>query len=170
MTYLKTKSVKAIRWASLNFYMKYLKIFRQSWKQNLLWIMVWFAAGWQARRKSVPKYLLLCKTKQSGKTGENYTPKYCPLNGWLRQSTSGYLYLIYPWFFNFWGQKAELTSLYKPANLRLLFLLKLISFGMERPFIKRDTKNQKLIAGGSSHQWYWIILWIVKSQDHAAIL
>ena len=66
------------------------------------------------------------------------------------------------------AKKAELTSLYKPANLRLLFLAKLISFGMERPFIKRDTKNQKLIAGGS--QWYWIILWIVKSQDHAAIL
>lgn len=47
------------------------------------------------------------------------------------------------------AKKAELTSLYKPANLRLLFLAKLISFGMERPFIKRDTKNQKLIAGGS---------------------
>ena len=47
------------------------------------------------------------------------------------------------------AKKAELASLYKPANLRLLFLAKLISFGMERPFIKRDTKNQKLIAGGS---------------------
>ena len=39
--------------------------------------------------------------------------------------------------------------LFKPVDLRLLFLAKLISFGMERPFIKRDTKNQKLIAGGS---------------------
>ena len=47
------------------------------------------------------------------------------------------------------AQKAELAPLYKPADLRLLFLAKLISFGMERPFIKRDTKNQKLIAGGS---------------------
>lgn len=47
------------------------------------------------------------------------------------------------------AKKAELASLYKPADLRLLFLAKLISFGMERPFIKRDTKNQKLIAGGS---------------------
>lgn len=47
------------------------------------------------------------------------------------------------------AKKAELAPLYKPADLRLLFLAKLISFGMERPFIKRDTKNQKLIAGGS---------------------
>ena len=47
------------------------------------------------------------------------------------------------------AKKAELAPLYKPVNLRLLFLAKLISFGMERPFIKRDTKNQKLIAGGS---------------------
>ena len=47
------------------------------------------------------------------------------------------------------AKKAELAPLYKPVDLRLLFLAKLISFGMERPFIKRDTKNQKLIAGGS---------------------
>lgn len=47
------------------------------------------------------------------------------------------------------SKKAELAPLYKPVDLRLLFLAKLISFGMERPFIKRDTKNQKLIAGGS---------------------
>ena len=47
------------------------------------------------------------------------------------------------------AKKAELAPLYKPVNLRLLFLAKLISFGMERPFIKRDTKNQKLIAGAS---------------------
>ena len=47
------------------------------------------------------------------------------------------------------AKKAELVPLYKPVDLRLLFLAKLISFGMERPFIKRDTKNQKLIAGGS---------------------
>ena len=47
------------------------------------------------------------------------------------------------------AKKAELAPLYKPVDFRLLFLAKLISFGMERPFIKRDTKNQKLIAGGS---------------------
>ena len=47
------------------------------------------------------------------------------------------------------AKKKNLTSLYKPASSRLLFLAKLISFGMERQFIKRDTKNQKLIAGGA---------------------
>ena len=45
------------------------------------------------------------------------------------------------------AKKKNLASLYKPASSRLLFLAKLISFGMERQFIKRDTKNQKLIAG-----------------------
>ena len=47
------------------------------------------------------------------------------------------------------AKKKNLASLYKPASSRLLFLAKLISFGMERQFIKRDTKNQKLIAGGA---------------------
>lgn len=47
------------------------------------------------------------------------------------------------------GKKKKLAPLYKPASTRLLFLAKLISFGMERQFIKRETKNQKLIAGGS---------------------
>ena len=46
------------------------------------------------------------------------------------------------------AKKKKLASLYRPANTRLLFLAKLISFGMERPFVKRNTKNQKLIAGG----------------------
>ena len=45
------------------------------------------------------------------------------------------------------AKKKNLTPLYKPANSRLLFLAKLISFGMERQFIKRNTKNQKLLAG-----------------------
>lgn len=47
------------------------------------------------------------------------------------------------------AKKKNLTSLYKPASSRLLFLAKLISFGMERQFIKRNTKNQKLLAGGA---------------------
>lgn len=47
------------------------------------------------------------------------------------------------------AKKKKLASLYKPLDSRLLFLAKLISFGMERQFIKRDTRNQKLIAGGS---------------------
>lgn len=46
-------------------------------------------------------------------------------------------------------KKQELASLYKPSDSRLLFLAKVLSFGMERQFIKRDTRNQKLIAGGS---------------------
>ena len=46
-------------------------------------------------------------------------------------------------------KKKNLTPLYKPASSRLLFLAKLISFGMERQFIKRNTKNQKLLAGGA---------------------
>ena len=45
------------------------------------------------------------------------------------------------------AKKKNLASLYKPASSRLLFLAKLISFGMERQFIKRNTKNQKLLGG-----------------------
>ena len=44
------------------------------------------------------------------------------------------------------AKKKNLASLYKPASSRLLFLAKLISFGMERQFVKRDTRNQKLLA------------------------
>ncbi len=47
------------------------------------------------------------------------------------------------------SKQEKLAALYKPLDSRLLFLAKLISFGMERQFIKRDTRNQKLIAGGS---------------------
>ena len=47
------------------------------------------------------------------------------------------------------AKKTELAPLYQSVNSRILFLAKLISFGMERQFVKRDTKNQKLIAGGS---------------------
>ena len=47
------------------------------------------------------------------------------------------------------AKKKNLASLYKPASSRLLFLAKLISFGMERQFVKRDTRNQKLIARGA---------------------
>ena len=45
------------------------------------------------------------------------------------------------------AKKKNLTPLYKPTSSRLLFPAKLISFGMERQFIKRNTKNQKLLAG-----------------------
>ena len=47
------------------------------------------------------------------------------------------------------SKQEKLAALYKPIDSRLLFLAKLISFGMERQFIKRDTRNQKLLAGGS---------------------
>lgn len=47
------------------------------------------------------------------------------------------------------AKKRKLSALYKPASTRTLFLAKLIAFGMERTFVKRDRKNQKLIAGGS---------------------
>lgn len=47
------------------------------------------------------------------------------------------------------GKKRKLSVLYKSASTKTLFLAKLITFGMERTFIKRDRKNQKLIAGGS---------------------
>ena len=46
-------------------------------------------------------------------------------------------------------KKKKLAGLYRSADSRLLFLAKVISFGMERPFVKRNTKNQKLIAGGA---------------------
>ena len=47
------------------------------------------------------------------------------------------------------SKQEKLAALYKPIDSRLLFLAKLISFGMERQFIKRDTRNRKLLAGGS---------------------
>ena len=47
------------------------------------------------------------------------------------------------------SKQEKLAALYKPIDSRLLFLAKLISFDMERQFIKRDTRNQKLLAGGS---------------------
>ena len=47
------------------------------------------------------------------------------------------------------SKQEKLAALYKAIDSRLLFLAKLISFGMERQFIKRDTRNQKLLAGGS---------------------
>ena len=47
------------------------------------------------------------------------------------------------------AKKNKLALLYNPADSRLLFLAKLISFGMERQFVKRDSRNQKLIAGGA---------------------
>ena len=46
------------------------------------------------------------------------------------------------------AKKKNLTSLYKPDSSRLLFLAKLISFGMERQFIKRNTKNRSRRRGG----------------------
>ena len=46
------------------------------------------------------------------------------------------------------AKKTELASLYKTPDSQLLFLAKLISFGMERQFVKRDARNRKLIAGG----------------------
>lgn len=46
-------------------------------------------------------------------------------------------------------KKRKFSVLYKSASTKTLFLAKLITFGMERTFIKRDRKNQKLIAGGS---------------------
>ena len=66
------------------------------------------------------------------------------------------------------AKKKNLTPLYKPASSRLLFLAKLISFGMERQFIKRNTKNQKLLAGGALSP---IVLdYIMDSEVHAVIL
>ncbi len=47
------------------------------------------------------------------------------------------------------AKKTELASLYKTPDSQLLFLAKLISFGMERQFVKRDARNRKLIAGGA---------------------
>ena len=46
-------------------------------------------------------------------------------------------------------KKTELSSLYKTPDSQLLFLAELISFGMERQFVKRDARNRKLIAGGA---------------------
>ncbi len=47
------------------------------------------------------------------------------------------------------AKKTGLAFLYKTPDSQLLFLAKLISFGMERQFVKRDARNRKLIAGGA---------------------
>lgn len=69
------------------------------------------------------------------------------------------------------AKKKNLTPLYKPASSRLLFLAKLISFGMERQFIKRNTTK---IRSYSPEELYpplcWIILWTVRFRNHAVIL
>lgn len=46
-------------------------------------------------------------------------------------------------------KKEQISSLYLSADTQTLFLSQILCFGMERTFIKRDTKNQKLLAGGS---------------------
>ena len=46
-------------------------------------------------------------------------------------------------------QKESLESLYESDNSQFLFLAKLIVFGMNRPFINRNTENQKLIASAT---------------------
>lgn len=42
--------------------------------------------------------------------------------------------------------KEQLLSLYLSADTQTLFLSQIICFGMERTFVKRDTKNQKLLS------------------------
>lgn len=68
------------------------------------------------------------------------------------------------------AKKKILASLYKPASSRLLFLAKLISFGMERQFIKRDTKIKNYLPEVPCHPLCWIILWTVRFRNHAVIL
>ena len=46
-------------------------------------------------------------------------------------------------------KKEQISSLYLSADTQTLFLSQILCFGMERTFVKRDTKNQKLLAGGS---------------------
>ena len=50
------------------------------------------------------------------------------------------------------AKKKNLTPLYKPASSRLLFLAKLISFGMERQFIKRNTKKSEAARWTLPHE------------------
>lgn len=92
--------------------------------------------------------LILCKTQQSEKTGNNHSAELTSLNGRLQHGYTGHLHVIHAGRYYFGYKKQELVSLYKPSDSRLLFLAKVLSFGMERQFIKRDTRNQKLIAGG----------------------
>ena len=47
------------------------------------------------------------------------------------------------------AKKKDVSSLYTTETSKILFLANLISFGMERQFVKRDTRYQKLIAGGA---------------------
>lgn len=68
------------------------------------------------------------------------------------------------------AKKKNLTPLYKPASSRLLFLAKLISFGMERQFIKRNTKIRSCSPEALYPPLCWIILWTVRFRNHAVIL
>lgn len=46
-------------------------------------------------------------------------------------------------------KKQQLSPLYLAEDTQTLFLAQIICFGMERTFVKRDSKNQNLLAGGS---------------------
>ena len=46
-------------------------------------------------------------------------------------------------------KKQQLSPLFLAENTQTMFLAQIICFGMERTFVKRDSKNQKLLAGGS---------------------
>lgn len=46
-------------------------------------------------------------------------------------------------------KKQQFSPLYLSENTKTMFLAQIICFGMERTFVKRDSKNQKLLAGGS---------------------
>lgn len=67
-------------------------------------------------------------------------------------------------------KKEQISSLYLSADTQTLFLSQILCFGMERTFVKRDTKNQKLLAGGSLILLFLAILLTVKFQNPAVIL
>ena len=50
-------------------------------------------------------------------------------------------------------KKSELSVLYKAADTQPLFLAKLISFGMERQFVKRDARNHAATFWAEISSW-----------------
>ena len=50
-------------------------------------------------------------------------------------------------------KKSELSVLYKVADTQPLFLAKLISFGMERQFVKRDARNHAATFWAEISSW-----------------
>lgn len=82
MTYLKNQISESNQMSQPEFLYEIFEDFLDS-PENKEFTLdnVWLPLDDRPGENQSQNIFFLCKTKQSGKTGENYTPKYCPLNG-----------------------------------------------------------------------------------------